>query len=242
MALQLPHLAVHCQEAWLKRLRAPARRRLAIGDRFMMSYFPRPPRRGAGAAAIHPETAAHPGTGRPLVVPQAHQGQGQGRSMVGARCLEHRAPFCDRCRRMRYGINRCCRAGHVGLERCGAATVACPPVQTRWGPGQRVVTLIRREGARALLAWLYQARPASEARPPPERPVTPAVRRRLGCWASAPHRPKCTQRSPPDDGHAHTPAKPRVRTKGVLILPRRRHLQCTLRRALWVIILEQEAI
>ena len=48
MALQLPHLATHCQEAWLKWLRAPTRVQVAIGDRCLMSYFPRP--RGGGQA------------------------------------------------------------------------------------------------------------------------------------------------------------------------------------------------
>ena len=32
MALQLPHPASHCQEMWLKRLRAPGRLRPAIGE------------------------------------------------------------------------------------------------------------------------------------------------------------------------------------------------------------------
>ena len=46
MALQLLHLAVHCREMWLKRLRAPARLQPAIGEHFLMSYFPRPPEEG----------------------------------------------------------------------------------------------------------------------------------------------------------------------------------------------------
>ena len=41
MALQLPHLAAHCKEMWLKRLRAPARLR-PIGERFLLSPPPPP--------------------------------------------------------------------------------------------------------------------------------------------------------------------------------------------------------
>ena len=48
MALQLLHVAAHCQEMWLKRLRAPARLRPAIGERYLMSYFPPPPLGGGG--------------------------------------------------------------------------------------------------------------------------------------------------------------------------------------------------
>ena len=88
MALQLPHLVAYCQEMSLKRL--------AIGECFLMSYFPaRRPRRA-------------PAQGIPLVALQVHRGLGQGRGMVGARCLEHGAPSCDWCRCMWYGRNWCC--------------------------------------------------------------------------------------------------------------------------------------
>ena len=56
MGLQLPHLAAHCQEMWLKGLRAPARLRPAIGERFFMSYFLRP----AGGGQALPPYAQHP--------------------------------------------------------------------------------------------------------------------------------------------------------------------------------------
>ena len=40
--LQLMRLATHCQDSWVRRLRAPARMRPPLGDRFLMDYFPRP--------------------------------------------------------------------------------------------------------------------------------------------------------------------------------------------------------
>ena len=46
MVLQLPHLVVHCQDVWLKRLQAPVRLRTAGGEQFLMGYFPRPPEGG----------------------------------------------------------------------------------------------------------------------------------------------------------------------------------------------------
>ena len=42
MVLQLPRLAVQCQDMWLKRLPVPARLRLVGGERFLMGYFSRP--------------------------------------------------------------------------------------------------------------------------------------------------------------------------------------------------------
>ena len=51
MALQLPDLAVHCQEIWLMRLCAPAWLRPASGEHFLISYFPHPPR---GVHALPP--------------------------------------------------------------------------------------------------------------------------------------------------------------------------------------------
>ena len=40
--LQLMRLATHCRDSWVRRLRAPARMRPPLGDRFLMDYFPRP--------------------------------------------------------------------------------------------------------------------------------------------------------------------------------------------------------
>ena len=40
--LQLMRLATHCRDSWVRRLRAPARMRLPLGDRFLVDYFPRP--------------------------------------------------------------------------------------------------------------------------------------------------------------------------------------------------------
>ena len=35
-------LATHCRDSWVRPLRAPARMRPQLGDRFLMDYFPRP--------------------------------------------------------------------------------------------------------------------------------------------------------------------------------------------------------
>ena len=67
MTLQLPHWAVHCQEMWLKWLRALDRLRLAIGERFLMRYFPRPPE-GTHCRRMHGGRSC-PGAGRPLCGP-----------------------------------------------------------------------------------------------------------------------------------------------------------------------------
>ena len=40
--LQLMRLAAHCRDSWIRRLRAPARMRPPLGDRFLMDYFLRP--------------------------------------------------------------------------------------------------------------------------------------------------------------------------------------------------------
>ena len=40
--LQLMRLATHCRDSWFRRLRALARMRAPLGDRFLMDYFPRP--------------------------------------------------------------------------------------------------------------------------------------------------------------------------------------------------------
>ena len=40
--LQLMRLATHCRDSWVRRLRAPARMRPPLGDRFQMDYFPSP--------------------------------------------------------------------------------------------------------------------------------------------------------------------------------------------------------
>ena len=69
------------------------------------------------------------------LAPHAYRGLGQDRSTVGARCLEHGDQSCDRCRRMQYSINQCCRVGHTGHEHCSATAAACPPAQLRRGVG-----------------------------------------------------------------------------------------------------------
>ena len=45
--LQLMRLATHCWDSWVRRLRAPARMRPPLGNRFLMDYFPRPLEGGA---------------------------------------------------------------------------------------------------------------------------------------------------------------------------------------------------
>ena len=97
MALQLQGLALHLQEAWLQRLRTPARIRPGGATRFLMTYFPRPP--GGGPALLpyarRPRREHVPGVAR--VEEQRPRQQGEGRGSVGARCAQHGSPSCRRC-------------------------------------------------------------------------------------------------------------------------------------------------
>ena len=44
--LQLMRLAAHCRDFWARRLQAPTRMRPQHNKRFLMDYFPRPPKGG----------------------------------------------------------------------------------------------------------------------------------------------------------------------------------------------------
>ena len=172
MALQLQGLALHLQEAWLQRLRTPARIRAGGATRFLMTYFPRPP--GGGPALLpyarRPRRTHVPGVAR--VEEQRPRRQGEGRGSVGARCAQHGSPSCCRCLQLGWGINRCCRAGHEGHTAPGQT-----PPQQRRAPGRQVLApAARQAGASALSAWLGRARPASAALPAPERPSQRARR------------------------------------------------------------------
>ena len=187
MALQLQGLALHLQEAWLQRLRTPARIRPGGATRFLMTYFPRPP--GGGPALLpyarRPRREHVPGVAR--VEEQRPRRQGEGRGSVGARCAQHGSPSCRRCLQLGWGISRCCRAGHEGHTAPGQA-----PPQQRRAPGRQVLApAARQAGASALSAWLGRARPASAALPAPERPLQRARRlepRRLARQAPSPDR------------------------------------------------------
>ena len=109
----------------------------ANSERFLMSYYPRPPKGGKHCRRMR----SGRGVPQRRAAPRVHRGLGQGRGTVGARCLEHGALSCDLCCRMRCCISWCCRAGHAGHERDGEAAAARPPVQPRRGPGLRVLTL-----------------------------------------------------------------------------------------------------
>ena len=58
-------LGAHCREIWRKRPHALARLWPAIGERFFISYLPRPIRKRAGIAAVFAASAARPDAGRP---------------------------------------------------------------------------------------------------------------------------------------------------------------------------------
>ena len=126
MALQLQGLALHLQEAWLHRLRTPARSRPGGATRFLMTYFPHPP---GGWPALLPY-ARQPWRERALgvarVEEQRPRRQKEGRGWAGARCVQHGSPSCRRCLQLGWGISRCCRAGHEGHRAPGQA----PPPPT----------------------------------------------------------------------------------------------------------------
>ena len=83
-------LATHCRDSWVRPLRAPARMRPQLGDRFLMDYFPRPLEGGGGAASpVCPEAPARTGPKRPARGPAAQPPtkggqQHAGRALLGA--------------------------------------------------------------------------------------------------------------------------------------------------------------
>ena len=138
MALQLPHLAAHCQDMWLKRLRVPARLWPAGGERFLMDHFPRPPE-GEQALLLNAGCLrCAPAQGVPLAAPPVHRGLGQGRGTVGAATWStgHRpATGADAC-------STALASAAVPATRATSAVVLlrlrAPPIQKRRGPRQRV--------------------------------------------------------------------------------------------------------
>ena len=78
MALQLPHMASHCQGVWLRWLWATTYMRPTREERVLMGYFSCLPKGG-----LEP-TAGAGARGAPC-------GTASGSSMAWARCLKHRA-------------------------------------------------------------------------------------------------------------------------------------------------------
>ena len=165
--LQLMRLATHYRDSWVRRLRAPARMRPPLGDRFLMNYFPRP-LEGGGGGALLPYARRPPRASPrsvPLAAPQRSRSPGAGSGTQGALCLEHGALSCARCRSLGWGISPCYRAGHKGHTDPSAGPRS-PRVPPRAAPGRQVlVPEDRRAGAVALSSWLGRARPASQALP-----------------------------------------------------------------------------
>ena len=183
-------LATHCRDSWVRRLRAPARMRPPLGDRFLMDYFPRPLEGGPPLLPYARRPPQAPPRSVPLAAPQRSRPPGAGNGTQGTLCLEHEAPSCARCRSLGWGISRCCRAGHEGHTDPSAGP-RCPRVPPRVAPGRQVlVPEDRRAGAAALSSWLGRARPASQALlasgPPASRRCAPPPPRTLGtCPSSA---------------------------------------------------------
>ena len=170
--LQLMRLAMHCRDSWVRRLRAPARMRTLLGDRFLMDYFPRPHEGGPPLLPYARRPPRAPPRSVPHTAPQRSRPPGAGSGTQGALCLEHGAPSCARCKSLGWGISRCCRAGHKG-HTDPSAGLRCPRVLPRVAPGRQVlVPKDRRAGAAALSSWLGRARPASQALPASGPPVS----------------------------------------------------------------------
>ena len=203
--LQLMRLVTHCRDSWVRRLRAPARMRTPLGDRFLMDYFPRPLESPPPSLLLY---ARRPPRAPPksvlLAAPQRSRPPGAGSGTQGALCLENGAPSCARCRSLGWGINRCCRAGHDSHTGPSAGP-RCPKAPPRVAPGRQVlVPEDRRAGAAALSLWLGRARPSSQALPnsgPPAARRCTARPRTLGSrpsLASGPDDSRPTKRQAPD--------------------------------------------
>ena len=97
--LQLMRLATQCRDSRVQRLRAPARMRPPLSDRFLMDYFPRPLEGGGGGALLpcaRRPPRASPRSGS-LAAPQRSRPPGADNGTQGALCLEHGAPLCAMC-------------------------------------------------------------------------------------------------------------------------------------------------
>ena len=184
----LMRLATHCRDSWVRRLRAPARMRPPLGDRFLMDYYPRPLEGGPPLLPYRKRPPRAPPKSVPLAAPQRSRTPGAGNDTQGALCLEHGAPLCPRCKSLGWGISRCCRVGHEGHTDPSAGP-RCPRAPPRVAPGRQVlVPEDRRAGAAALSSWLGRARPASEDLPdsaPPASRRCAAPPRTLGTRPSS---------------------------------------------------------
>ena len=170
--LQLMRLAAHCRNSWVRRLRAPARMRPPLGNRFLMDYFPRPLEGGPPLLLYARRPPQAPARSVPLAAPQRSRPPGVGSGTQGALCLERGALSCARCRSLGWGISRCCRAGHEG-HTVSLMGPSCPRAPPRVTPGRQVlVPKARHAGAAALSSWLGRARPASQALPSSGPPAT----------------------------------------------------------------------
>ena len=187
--LQLMRLATYCWDSWVRRLWAPARMRLPLGDRFLMDSFPRPLEGGPPLLPYARKPPRAPPRSVPLAAPQCSRPLGAASGTQGALCLEHGAPSCARCRSLAWGISRCCRAGHEGHTDPSAGP-RCPRVPPRVAHAhtQVLVPEDRHAGAAALSSWLGRACPASQALaasgPPASRRCPPPPPRTN--WAPAP--------------------------------------------------------
>ena len=147
--LQLMCLATHCRDSWVRRLRAPARMRPPLGDRFLMDYFPRPLDGGPPLLPYARRPPRAPPRSVPLAAPQRSRPPRAGSGTQGALCLEHGAPSCARCRSPGCGISHCCRVGHEGHTDPSAGP-RCPRAPPRFAPQRQVlVPEDRRAGAAA---------------------------------------------------------------------------------------------
>ena len=156
-------LATHCRDSWVRRLRAPARMRPPLGDRFLMDYFPRPLEGRRPYCRMPKGThGRHPGASHS---PPRSAAARMGRAVALRARLEHGAPSCATCKTVGWGISRCCRAGHE-WHTDPSAGLRCPRVPPRVAPSRHVlVPEDRRAGAAALSSWIGRARPASQALP-----------------------------------------------------------------------------
>ena len=94
----LMRLAAHCRDSWVRRLRAPARMRPLLSDRFLMDYYPCPLEGGPPLVPYARRPPRAPPKSVPLVALQRSRPLGAGSGTRGVLCLEHGAPSCPRCR------------------------------------------------------------------------------------------------------------------------------------------------
>ena len=154
-------LATHCRDSWVRPLRAPARMRPQLGDRFLMDYFPRPLEGGGRRFSCMPEAPARTGPKRPPRGPAAQPPtkggqQHAGRALLGAwgavlrpvpePGLGHQ-PLQPGGPRRPHRLLDGPQLPQGPAPRCAGARGTRPRSQAR--------------GAAALSSWLGRARPAS---------------------------------------------------------------------------------